>query len=342
MAAVVGLLDTHLGDQTAGQATPGSLFFHNSILKRKAFTPTSLPSFAIAKDLIMDSLAACIIHCLLRVSDCKNLESYLAHLKSHHPTAPASMSKCESSWSRLLNNAKKLYSTYVDTATASNLQSDRIYANPEAKVGDMVYEGAVFFLRDALNLEELFDAVKCGHSGRILSVLKLFALSFRGASNFLDQNKMRDMLKLIESLEKYEVYEIKERRTFDDKCKPVVDAQSLGLEGPDIAHTVPHTEFPRYPSSTAVGQSSSTNLAPETGLGPDPMETDWTSNEPERGKESEDGLESEPEGEEHSDAMLPLENEDDISLEVNAADMWDIICDLEGEDEFEWDGDKTA
>ncbi|KAG8704040.1 hypothetical protein FRC08_002484 [Ceratobasidium sp. 394] len=181
MAAIVSVLSTHLGSPTAGQDAPGSLFFHNSILERKAFVATSLPPFAVSKDLIMDSLAARVIHCLLRVSNCKTLESYLARLRSCDSTTPTAKTKEGNPWELLLHDAETLYDTYVDTYTASKLQSDRLYGDPDAKVGDMVYEGAVYFLRDALNLEELFDAVKCGHSGRILSILKLFALSFRGS-----------------------------------------------------------------------------------------------------------------------------------------------------------------
>ncbi|KAG8773161.1 hypothetical protein FRC12_002690 [Ceratobasidium sp. 428] len=181
MTAVVSILNTHLGSSTAGQDAPGSLFFHNSILERKAFVATSLPPFAVAKDLIMDSLAARIIHCLLRVSSCKDIEAYLARLGSCDSAPRTSTATDKSSWEQLLRDAEELYDTYVNTSHASELQSDRLYADPNTKAGDMVYEGAVFFLRDALNLEELFDAVKCGHSGRILSVLKLFALSFRGS-----------------------------------------------------------------------------------------------------------------------------------------------------------------
>ncbi|KAG8704041.1 hypothetical protein FRC08_002485 [Ceratobasidium sp. 394] len=95
-------------------------------------------------------------------------------------------------------------------------------------------------------------------------------------------DKMRDILKIIESLDKYRVYEVREGRTFDNKCDPVVDSQSLGLEslfwgnqsglkeynkefktkqkayqGPDIAHTVPHTAFPRHPGTAVATQSPS-------------------------------------------------------------------------------------
>ncbi|KAG9123824.1 hypothetical protein FRC07_013844 [Ceratobasidium sp. 392] len=476
MAAVVSILSTHLGSPTAGQDAPGSLFFHNSILERKPFVATSLPPFAVAKDLIMDSLGARVIHCLLRLSNCSDLESYLTRLKSYDSTAPDNEPAYKNSWERLLSDAKELFDTYVNISTASKLQSDRRYAGPNEKLGDMVYEGAVYFLRDALNLEELFDAVKCGHSGRILSVLKLFAISFRGSGrpqyarallrlihhcevvwppklrdlilqNWLanptgrpkgfveldlvqehliywikreltyvkrvysahgsnetwewltmitpcigalrtltrDFNEMignyrtthhsspdktRDILKIIESLEKYKVYEVHEGRTFDNKCDPIVDAQSLGLEslfwgklsglkeynkefkarqkayqGPDIAHTVPHTAFPRYPGAAVATQSTLNGSTSQNTLGPDSMEVDWADNELEDAAESEDiGNEAEdtPNEEELFDAMLPLENEEDVSLEVDAADIWDMIYGSDVEDDFDLGGDEAA
>jgi hypothetical protein len=44
----------------------------------------------------------------------------------------------------------------------------------------MVFENAVLFLRDALISREFSDAVKAGDSGRVVLVLKTWALSFRG------------------------------------------------------------------------------------------------------------------------------------------------------------------
>ena len=47
--------------------------------------------------------------------------------------------------------------------------------------GDMVFENASLFLRDALVLREFTDAIKGGYSGRIIRVLKLLALMYRGS-----------------------------------------------------------------------------------------------------------------------------------------------------------------
>ncbi|QRV82401.1 hypothetical protein RhiJN_10416 [Ceratobasidium sp. AG-Ba] len=461
MAAVVSILTTHLGSSTAGEAAPASLLFHNSILERKPFVATSLPPFAVAKDLIMDSLGARIVHCLLRVSKCKTFEDYLARLQACDATNPTVETEYESSWKQLLRDAESLYNSYVDTSRASQLQSDRLYADSDTKAGDMVYEGAIFFLRDALNLEELFDAVKCGHSGRVLSVLKLFALSFRGSGrpqyarallrlihycevawppklrdlilqnwlanptgrskafveldlvqehliywikrvysahgsnetwewltmitpcigalrtltkDFNDMignyrttrhsspDKTRDILKIVGSLEKYDVHEIIVGRTFDNKCEPIVDAQSLGLEslfwgttsglreynkefksrqnayrGPDIAHTIPHATLPRQPDAAIAIRSSLGNLPPRNSTDVNSMEVDWENNELHGGSdESEDGQDVLAE-EELLDARLPLENEEDVSLDVDMVDVWDMIYESEVNEDLNLD-----
>jgi hypothetical protein len=46
--------------------------------------------------------------------------------------------------------------------------------------GDVHFENAALFLRDALYTRLLTDAVKMGDSGQVVLVLKMLALSFRG------------------------------------------------------------------------------------------------------------------------------------------------------------------
>lgn len=60
---------------------------------------------------------------------------------------------------------------------------ERKIANTDPRkptAGDMVFENAILFLRDAVISREFSDAVKCGDSGRVVLVLKIWALSFRG------------------------------------------------------------------------------------------------------------------------------------------------------------------
>lgn len=46
--------------------------------------------------------------------------------------------------------------------------------------GDVVFENAVLFMRDALLIREFTDAIKAGDSGRLVISLKTFTLSYRG------------------------------------------------------------------------------------------------------------------------------------------------------------------
>jgi hypothetical protein len=66
-----------------------------------------------------------------------------------------------------------------------NEVSEREAAGKQLKSGesraDMVYENAILFMRDCLITREFNNAVKSGDSGRILIILKIWALSFRGS-----------------------------------------------------------------------------------------------------------------------------------------------------------------
>jgi hypothetical protein len=68
--------------------------------------------------------------------------------------------------------AKKGQPTLSDPAK-SNL--------PHIKKGDMVFENAILFLRDALLSREFADAIKIGDSGCIVIILRLWAFSYRGS-----------------------------------------------------------------------------------------------------------------------------------------------------------------
>lgn len=64
----------------------------------------------------------------------------------------------------------------------------------------MVHENALLFMRDALISREFTDAlVKSGDSGRVVLVLKMWALSFHGNGR---TKYAHEMLHLIHNLEK--------------------------------------------------------------------------------------------------------------------------------------------
>ncbi len=165
MADVQGFFTTHFGKADAGVSNPGCLAFHNAALNRLPITPTSLPNFRTCRDIIFVSLYARVLHCLLLVSGKETLEEY---------------AKTDGlDWAKVSEHAEKIYDTYTDASMVKELQADRKFSGGRGKgEGDMVYENAILFLRDALISHEFTDAVKAGDSGWIVLVLKIWALSF--------------------------------------------------------------------------------------------------------------------------------------------------------------------
>lgn len=81
-----------------------------------------------------------------------------------------------------LRNARDEQDDPSDSDNSSE-NSSHEYSNTEAlkvPVSDMIFENAVLFMRDALVMREFTDAIKAGHSERIVLVLKLYALMLRG------------------------------------------------------------------------------------------------------------------------------------------------------------------
>ncbi|KAF8074686.1 hypothetical protein FPV67DRAFT_1474575 [Lyophyllum atratum] len=171
MADVHGFFVTHFGKAAAGPRNPGSLSFHNTVLQRKPIVLTSLPPFRTCRDLIFVSLYARVLQCFLLISKSGTLEEYSEGL----------------TWAQLERDAHTLIDIYANADTVAELRRRREIARQNVKPGepiprdgDMVYENAILFLRDALLSREFTDAVKAGDSGRIVLILKIWALSFRG------------------------------------------------------------------------------------------------------------------------------------------------------------------
>ncbi|KAJ7486590.1 hypothetical protein FB451DRAFT_1534499 [Mycena latifolia] len=190
-----GVLHTHFGKPGAGFRSPGSLGFHNTVLDRLPITLTSLPPFRTCRDLIMTSLYARILHCLLLVSKKPALEDYAKDCKS---------------WETLVGHAEEIYDQYAnadivqelrelrapeerrrDAELAAKAKGNKKSADPNEqgakkvfpphiRKGDMVFENAILFIRDALLTREFADAIKAGDSGRIVLILKQFAFTYRG------------------------------------------------------------------------------------------------------------------------------------------------------------------
>ncbi|KAI0054708.1 hypothetical protein BV25DRAFT_1903821 [Artomyces pyxidatus] len=162
LAATHGIMQTHLGLVNHDLSNPASLAAHNTLLKRKPILITSLPPFRTCRDLIFVSLYARVLHCLLLVSETASLHDYTEDM----------------TWDQLQSHAATIVDQFTDNKRVSRLRRARTRQGD--KHGDMVFENAVLFLRDALILREFTDAIKSGDSGRILTVLKVWAFSYRG------------------------------------------------------------------------------------------------------------------------------------------------------------------
>ncbi|KAJ7753253.1 hypothetical protein B0H16DRAFT_1723284 [Mycena metata] len=198
-----GLLETHFGKPSAGARSPGSLGFHNTVLDRLPITLTSLPPFRTCRDLIMVSLYARVLHCLLLVSGHNSLDDYAASVTS---------------WDVVVGHAQKIHQTYTDVDRVQELRERRIPEErqrdadakaakkgqptppeskshlPHVKKGDMVFENAILFMRDALLTREFADAIKSGDSGRIVIILRLWAFSYRGSGRTKYAHEMLHVL----------------------------------------------------------------------------------------------------------------------------------------------------
>ncbi|KAJ7036838.1 hypothetical protein C8F04DRAFT_1181176 [Mycena alexandri] len=181
-----GMLETHFGKPNAGTRSPGSLGFHNTVLDRLPITLTSLPAFRTCRDLIMDSL-----------------DDYASSVNS---------------WDVIVGHAAVIYSRFADPDLVQELREQRIPderkrdaeakaaskgANkgakpdgplPHVKKGDMVFENAILFLRDALLTREFTDAVKAGDSGRVVNILRLWVFSYRGSGRSKYAHEMLHLL----------------------------------------------------------------------------------------------------------------------------------------------------
>ena len=169
-----GMFVTHWGKPNCGNRNPGCLAFHNTRLHRTPIILSSLPTFRVCRDLIFVSLYARVLHCLLLVSGKSSLDNYADSIHS---------------WTTFWKHAEAIFKQFANTQTVSDLRASRTVSEqatdssnqPRAPAGDMVFKNALLFLRDALITREFTDVIKCGDSGRVVLVLKMWALSFRGS-----------------------------------------------------------------------------------------------------------------------------------------------------------------
>ncbi|KAL1749781.1 hypothetical protein FB107DRAFT_294881 [Schizophyllum commune] len=200
-----GVLESHFGNPSSGPRNPGSLSFHNKCLGRLPIVLSSLPPFRTTRDLIFVSLYARILHCLLLVTKSQNLDEAASKLATYEDLEAA---------------AAAIFDTYADADRVQELREER---DPEERArekavrdakkaakeggmvdipeyvshiqkGDMVFENAVLFIRDALLSREFSDAIKAGDSGRVLIILKLWVFSYRGSGRTKYAHEMLHLL----------------------------------------------------------------------------------------------------------------------------------------------------
>ncbi|KAI0651871.1 hypothetical protein C8Q79DRAFT_897275 [Trametes meyenii] len=165
MALTHGIIETHWG--TASTLT-ASLHNLNTVLDRKPIVLSSLPPYRTCRDLIFTCLSACLLQCLERVCGSESLADYADTVTFER-------------FRKDVHEVMVRYQTPSMTPSLESLPVDAICVT--LTQGDMVFENACLFIRDALVLREFTDAIKGGYSGRIIRTLKLLALMYRGSGH---------------------------------------------------------------------------------------------------------------------------------------------------------------
>ncbi|KAJ7241218.1 hypothetical protein B0H12DRAFT_1189373 [Mycena haematopus] len=168
IADMHGFFVTHWGVPHRGTRNPGSLSFHNTHLHRSPILLSSLPPFRVCRDLVFVSLYSRVLHCLLLVSGKSSLEQCADSVKTY---------------AELEALAERIHLEFANGNLVSELRWKREMAQTAdgaAPPGDEIFENSCLLLRDALISREFTDSIKAGDSGRIVLVLKVLALSFRG------------------------------------------------------------------------------------------------------------------------------------------------------------------
>ncbi len=185
MAVVHGIMETHFGDPASGMLNPASLVFFNTLVDHKPIVLSSLPPYRTCRDLILLILKACAPVLLQEVSGhgADKLDDYAAtvtfeELQKH--ISDVFRLICSPRVVSVLRRARADELLQREqSAPTDDPDFDPLAA--EFTSGDMVFENMALLLRDALILREFTDAIKGGYSGRIIRVLKVLALMYRGS-----------------------------------------------------------------------------------------------------------------------------------------------------------------
>ncbi|KAG8740874.1 hypothetical protein FRC12_015852 [Ceratobasidium sp. 428] len=158
IAAVTGIIQTHFGKPNARPVDgPASLWRHNEVLKRKNIPISQSLKYRTVQDLTFHSLYARLFDVVRITSGCDSLQQFgeqLARL-SH-----------DNGWERL--------TSVVSTAITR-------FTTPETAEDDDVLRNSILFIRDALLFRCFATSIKCGNMAMVELILKIWAISFRGA-----------------------------------------------------------------------------------------------------------------------------------------------------------------
>lgn len=179
LANCQGFFNVHLGH--ASQSDPGSAAWHNTVLGRNPIVGSSLPPFRTCRDLMFTSLYARVLHCILQVSGKATLEEYADSVQL---------------FDNIEQHASQVLQEYASGDVVQEMRDAR--AAGAAGDGDMIFENAALFLRDALLSRAFTDAIKVGDSGHVVLLLKVFAFTYRGCGR---TKYAYEMLHLIHNLE---------------------------------------------------------------------------------------------------------------------------------------------
>ncbi|KAH9934407.1 hypothetical protein B0H21DRAFT_77941 [Amylocystis lapponica] len=180
MIATHAVLETHWGSPSSGARNPGSLSFHNVVLDRKPIVLSSLPPYRTTRDLIFVSLTARLLHCLELVCGNENLEEYAAQVTYNDLVEDVCQVVARFANPDVVTELREAREEEAFRAQADASTSD---ASPAATAGDVIFENGVLFLRDGLMLREFTDAIKAGDSGRIITIVKILTLMYRGTKH---------------------------------------------------------------------------------------------------------------------------------------------------------------
>lgn len=167
-------MENHWGDPQSYTRNPGSLCFHNTVLDRKPIVMSSPPPYRTCRDLIFVSLYARVFRCLELVAGGQDLDTLAKDI----------------TFEQLEGYCCEIVDRFANPALVSELREERneqllspslTSTSPTATdAGDMVFENALLFMRDALLLREFTDSIKIADSGRIVNMLKVMTLAYRG------------------------------------------------------------------------------------------------------------------------------------------------------------------